>query len=584
MATRAHKYWLLAAVTVATLALLWNLGGYPLVQPDEGRNAEVAREMERSGAWLIPTLNDVPYLDKPAFYFKVVALSMSWFGESEWAARLPSALFGLSTLGLVYAFCRRRYTAERASIAAMMVATSPLFIMYSRLVIFDVALTFFMSAAILTGYWAETSGESWRKHWHVAGAAAAGFATLVKGPVGFVVPALALGAFFLSEGRREALWRLVAPRGLLVFGAVVLPWFLGVSYLYPDFPFYGVVHESILRFTTDEFHRDQPFYFYPAVLLAGFLPWSFFLMEPLLDAWRAYRRLESAERLSLIWIAVVLVFFSFSHSKRPGYLLIVSVPVALLASRSFEAALRDKASSARARAIARASLALAVLSLGMAAGLLLVVSVPGLKQAATELDAMVVVELARRWPLLAGAFVLAASLAIGAWRMRSARIAFTAFGVLPLAVVTIGFAPWTRVAERRSARSLAAAVDSLAPGAEIVCVRCFPISLPFYLGRTITVVTETGAELSSNYVKFALEQGGAWPRSLVRGSELEARVAERSQPVFLLADESGQPELEALAQKYGAPVSQVAPGYVGSWIPRAVAAPDQTPAPSATPR
>jgi len=140
------------------------------------------------------------------------------------------------------------------------------------------------------------------------------------------------------------------------------------------------------------------------------------------------------------------------------------------------------------------------------------------------------------------------------------------------------------VAERRSARSLAAAVDSLAPGAEIVCVRCFPISLPFYLGRTITVVTETGAELSSNYVKFALEQGGAWPRSLVRGSELEARVAERSQPVFLLADESGQPELEALAQKYGAPVSQVAPGYVGSWIPRAVAAPDQTPAPSATPR
>jgi len=584
MATRAHKYWLLAVVAVATLALLWNLGGYPLVQPDEGRNAEVAREMERSGAWLIPTLNDVPYLDKPAFYFKVVALSLSWCGQSEWAARLPSALFGLTTLGLVYALCRRRYTPERAAIAAMMVATSPLFIMYSRLVIFDAALTFFISAAILAGYWAETSPGPWRKHWQAAGAAAAGFATLVKGPVGFVVPALTLSAFFWSEGRREALRSLVAPRSLLVFGVVVVPWFLGVSYLHPDFPFYGVVHESILRFTTDEFHRDQPFYFYPAVLFAGFFPWSLFLVQPLLGAWRAYRRLESAERLSLIWIALVLVFFSLSHSKRPGYLLILSVPVALLASRSFESAVREKASAASAQAIARASLALAVLSLGMAAGLLLVVSLPALEQAAAELDAMVVEELARRWLLLAGAFFVAASLATQAWRLRSARIAFAAFSVLPLAVVTVGFGPWARVAERRSARSLAAAVDAMASGAEIVCVRCFPISLPFYLGRTITVVTETGAELSSNYVKFALERGGAWPRSLVRGSELEARVAERSRPVFLLADESGQPELEALAHKYGAPVSQVAPGYVGAWIPLAIAAPDQPAPPSAMPR
>ncbi|HKE12310.1 MAG TPA: glycosyltransferase family 39 protein, partial [Myxococcota bacterium] len=163
--------------------------------------------------------------------------------------------------------------------------------------------------------------------------------------------------------------------------------------------------------------------------------------------------------------------------------------------------------------------------------------------------------------------------AIGAWRTRSARGAFAAFTFLPLAVVLVGFGPWARVAERRSARSLAAAVNSLAQGAEIVCVRCFPISLPFYLGRTITVVTETGGELSSNYVKFALERGDHWPRSLVRGSELEARVALRDRPVFLLADESGQPELEALARKYGALVAPVVPGYVGARIPIGSATP-----------
>src|SRR5208337_4960814 len=299
---------------------------------------EVAREMQRSGSWLIPTLNDVPYLDKPAFYFKVVALSMSSFGESEWAARLPSALFGLLTLGLVYGLCRRQYTAERAAIASMMASTSPLFIMYSRLVIFDAVLTFFISAAILAGFCAEMFPGLRRPRWHAAGAAAAGMATLVKGPVGFVVPALILSVFFLSEGRRDAIRRLFAPRNLVVLGLIVLPWFLGVSYFFPDFPSYGIVHESILRFTTDEFHRDQPLYFYPAVLLGGFFPWSLFLVDPILGAWHAYRKLETIDRLCLIWIAVVLVFFSLSHSKRPGYLLIVAVPVAILASRCFETA------------------------------------------------------------------------------------------------------------------------------------------------------------------------------------------------------------------------------------------------------
>jgi len=566
MATRAHKVWLLAAVAVATVTLFWHLGGYPLVQPDEGRNAEVAREMERSGAWLIPTLNDVPYLDKPAFYFKIVALSMGSFGESEWGARLPSALFGLCTLGLVYGLCPRHYTTRRAAIASMMVSTSPLFIMYARLVIFDSALTFFISASILAAYYAETVPDPWRPRWHAAGAAAAGLATLVKGPVGFVVPALILIGFFLSEGRRDALRRLFALRNLVVLGAVVLPWFLGVSYLYPDFPTYGVVHESINRFTTDEFHRDQPIYFYPAVLLGGFFPWSFFLLDPVVAAWRSYWKLESLERLCLLWIACVLVFFSLSHSKRPGYLLIVAVPVALLASRVFEAAL-ERGGALRAKTLARASLALGIFALGLAALLALVAAVPELSQAALRLDAMVAGDLLRRAVLLVGVFVLAAGLAFVAWRRGSPRISFVAFTVLPLAAVAIGLGPGARVAERRSARAMAAAVDSLAQGAEIVCVRCFPVSLPFYLGRTITVVTETGAELSSNYVKFALERGNAWPHSLVRGSDLEARVAERTRPVFLLADESGQRELEALAQIYGVPVGPVAPGYVGAWIP-----------------
>ena len=572
MAAHAQKLWWIAAVTVSGLALLWRLGGYPLVQPDEGRNAEVAREMEASGAWLIPTLNGIPYLDKPALYFKLVGLSMGMFGNSEWAARLPSALFGLATLGLVFAFCKREYTTARAATAVIMVATSPLYIMYSRLVIFDVALTFFITAAVLAGFCAERLPGPVRWHWHAAWAAAAGLGTLVKGPVGFVEPALVLTTFFLLEGRRDALRRLFAPRNLLLFSAIVLSWFVGVSYRFPDFPYYGVVHESILRYTTDEFNRNHPLYFYPAVLVAGFFPWSLFLLDPLSRAWRAYARLESVERLCLLWIAVTLVFFSFSHSKLPGYLLIVAAPIALLASRCFDSVPDERSLGARPTVIRRSSFALGILYAGLAVALVLVVLLPGFHHRAAQVDAMVVEELTQRWVFIAGALGLLAVLAMGAWRTQSARAALAAFTALPLVLVVAGFGPWIRVAERRSARSLAAAVDSRAAGAEIVCVRCFPTSLPFYLGRTLTVVTETGSELSSNYIPFALERGDPWPRALVRGNEFKARVASRSQPLFLLADDSfahdsGRPELEALARAYDIRVEPVAPGYVGALIP-----------------
>src|SRR5262249_55666605 len=130
------------------LLIFWRLGGLPLVQPDEGRNAEVAREMNNSGAWLIPTYDGLAYLDKPAFYFKIVALSFRAFGETEFAARLPSALFGILLLLTIFAFCRREYGNRTAAIAVLVVSATPLYMALSRAVIFDVTLAVFVSVAI----------------------------------------------------------------------------------------------------------------------------------------------------------------------------------------------------------------------------------------------------------------------------------------------------------------------------------------------------------------------------------------------------------------------------------------------------
>ena len=95
------------AFVLAGIMIFGRLGGLPLIQPDEGRNAEVAREMKDSGSWLVPTYNGLPYLDKPAFYFKTVALSFALLGQTEAAARLSSALSGLLLLVLMFVFVRR---------------------------------------------------------------------------------------------------------------------------------------------------------------------------------------------------------------------------------------------------------------------------------------------------------------------------------------------------------------------------------------------------------------------------------------------------------------------------------------------
>src|SRR5271154_3762571 len=107
LVSQSETAWVLFALAVVWFALFFQLGKLPLLQPDEGRNAEVAREMKESGAWLSPSYDGIAYLDKPAFYFKAVALSLAAFGNNETAARLPSAIFGLATLVLAHFFCRR---------------------------------------------------------------------------------------------------------------------------------------------------------------------------------------------------------------------------------------------------------------------------------------------------------------------------------------------------------------------------------------------------------------------------------------------------------------------------------------------
>ncbi|RIZ67868.1 MAG: phospholipid carrier-dependent glycosyltransferase, partial [Methylococcales bacterium] len=175
---------------IAAYLLFGHLGGSALISPDEGRNAEVAREMSESHAWLAPTYNGLTYLDKPAFYFKTVALSFSLFGETEGAARFSSAFFGFALVVAVFFFCRKVYDQRTALLATLIVASTPLYIAFARIVIFDMTLAFFVSSTIFSCYLAEEYDDKQRKYWYLLAAFLAGCATLVKGPVGFIIPSL----------------------------------------------------------------------------------------------------------------------------------------------------------------------------------------------------------------------------------------------------------------------------------------------------------------------------------------------------------------------------------------------------------
>ncbi len=551
---------------VAAITLFARLGTLPLLQPDEGRNAEVAREMKHSGAWLVPTYDGLPYLDKPAAYFRLVALSLEAFGENETAARLPGALFGLAVVGLAYAFARRAYGRRAAALAVLVVATTPAVVAFARIVIFDMVLAFFVIGAIVAGYVAEEYEGAARARWYLAAAAAAGVATLVKGPVGFFLPILVLTVWHLLERRPGALRRTFAPANMLLFLVIVLPWFFGVALRRPDFPYYGLVEETFHRLVTPAFHRTAPFWYYVPVIAALFFPWSVLLPESALAAWRARARLTRADRLLLVWAVVVPLFFSLSQSKLPGYVLTAVVALGILVARVLDLAFERPGARAHRLAV-RGAWALAA-----AAAAVTVIAALGAGRGAPGglLVAAGGTELARLQPALAPlawAFGAVALLSAAAGWRRDLRLACAAFAVPPLLLLTVAFGGARAYAEADSARSLARQVPALAPGVELACLECLPNGLPFYLGRTITLVTRDGNETTSNYVTFLLRRTSAWPPGVVRLDGLDRWLAWRDHPVFLMADAPHRGALDSLAAAYAVPVRALAARWWGALLP-----------------
>ena len=496
------RSWLLV-VALAAVALCWGLGRYPLLEPDEGRNAEVAREMARGGDWVLPHLDGLPYLDKPAPYFAAVALSLKVLGESETAARLPTVLFTLATGLLVWRLGRRMRPADgTGAIAAVALLTMPLVLGFSRTVIFD-AMLMLVEMATLSCAWRAFEGEGDRR-WAAGAWALMGLGAITKGPVAIVVPLLVVLAFALAADvplRRFFTWR--AWPWLFVTG---LPWFIAVSLRRPDFPHYAFIYESLQRVATTAHGRAAPWWFFPVVAPAAAFPWTVPAVAGLWQgarSWRARRDPPNhAAVFAAAWTLVPLIFFSLSQSKLSHYYLPALPGVALAAglvlARGFAAGHPARLATAGAGLLALTGIA--ALAAGRFAG--------RFRLPAPVADAIP----AFAWPfavVLLGAAALAglAALRRDAWR-------FAAALALPVpAVAFLGMGVMAAVGQQRSSRDLAAAIDRAAPGAPVVLASTYPTSLRWYLDRPVQVATRTGRETTSNYVAARIAEFRSLPRS-----------------------------------------------------------------------
>ncbi len=319
------------------IALLWfaALGHRELFDPDEGRYAEIPREMVQTGDWVTPRLNGLIYLEKPPLQYWITAAAYEVFGASPASARIWPALSGFFTLLLVWWTSRRIAGRTAGCIAALSLSGSLLFFAFGRVLTLDMGLTFFLSAAVCSLIASQDQRVSpaarWR--WEQVMWAAMGLAFLSKGLVGIALPVMTLLAYMAVQRDASILRRLHWWSGLSVLLVIAVPWLVLVQVRNPEFLEFFFIHEHLTRYANPSHGRLAPWWFFIAVLALGGLPFSFSWPRAVIAAWQSTAPSDNAlhvPRLLLVWIVVVTGFFSLSSSKLPAYILPVLPAFAIL--------------------------------------------------------------------------------------------------------------------------------------------------------------------------------------------------------------------------------------------------------------
>jgi 4-amino-4-deoxy-L-arabinose transferase-like glycosyltransferase len=492
----------LYAVLAVFVATLWIaiLPGRPLFNPDEGRYAEVPREMLAGGDWVIPHLNGLAYIEKPPLQYWVTALALRVFGVNAFAARLMTALSALGTLAAIGFVAHRLWGARAAWRSAATLASLSLYAVLGQLLTLDMSLTFFMTLGLSGFLLAQRPGAG---RWPMLLAwAATAAGVLTKGLVAALIPAAVLILYTLAARDRGVWRRLGWSYGLPLFLALAVPWHWLAARREPDFLAFFFVHEHLARYLTPIADRAEAWWFFGPVFLAGTLPWTFSALRVLATGWRAPAAAGDFNvRLFLwIWVVFILVFFSLSDSKLIPYIL-PALPALALAIGALPPRQRHRDCLAAAVLTLVAAIALAAACLmlprlltpsdrspyflGLAAPLLRVAAVLG----------------------VSGAFVLAR-------RRRDATAGAVFLGAGWCMAILLSMRAATAIGPIYSGRDLAAALPAADRAAPIYSLDTYDQTLPFYWRRTVTLVAYRG-ELDFGLRHAAIESaaGGAADQS-----------------------------------------------------------------------
>ncbi|HZP86746.1 MAG TPA: phospholipid carrier-dependent glycosyltransferase [Burkholderiales bacterium] len=521
------KAFLLLIVFIA----LWfgGLNHRKLFDPDEGRYAEVPREMAVTGDFVTPRLNGFKHFAKPPLQYWTTALAYKSFGVKDWTARLWPALTGALGLLLVY-FTGSLLFGRAAGIAAGLVLASSLYyVFFAQVATVDMNLTLFIAAAtcfIMLGLNA-LPGSRAERRWMLLAWAAMALAMLAKGLVGVVFPLMAVGLYTLIH-RQWMLWTRLHPfTGALVFLAIAAPWFVTVSLRNPEFFHFFFVQEHFARYATTIHRRTEPFWFFLPLLLVGLLPWTWAMLESIREGWRITDKADHfhPQRFLALWGLSIIVFFSFSSAKMVAYILPAVPALGLLTGRWLSTLSEDQL---------RRRLVPLVIVMGVA-----ICVAAQVTEVVKEKDIYRIFFVRYAvWLEAAGLLLLVAAAAL-AWRRLTPVRMIAATAAVVLVALQLSILGLEQLSPLRSGYAVAQEMKRhLRPDSEVFAVGRFDQTLPPYLGRTITLVEFAGQ------MAFGLQQE---PYLALHSMEEFAQAWAKAPSAAALMDMSNYEQARAMA-------------------------------------
>jgi 4-amino-4-deoxy-L-arabinose transferase-like glycosyltransferase len=503
----------------------FKLGERALWSPVEGHYSEIAREMVVAGDYLTPWLAGMKFLEKPPLFYWLESANIQLFGLNEWSLRLWPAVFGTIGCLAVYFAGSRLFERRVGLISSAILATSTLWYVMGHVINLDMALSALITCALLSFLVGSVEQPGYKRRFAMwAFFVFSALATLTKGLIGIVIPAMVIGTWIVILGEWNMLTTIYSPSGISLFLLIAAPWHILISQANPDFLGSYLFDEHVQRYLTKpEGPFEQPWAYVP-VLLLGMFPWAVFMLQALRHSlrfpWRQRHQHKEIIFLAL-WVGLVFLFFSASSYKGVPYILPMFPPLAILIARYIAAAWE----SPRLSGIQSGSFALlVVLSLLVIAGLAGPqhylerysdwpnVEVPRWEAtvASTRLEYG---DLSALAPYISGQSAIlvlggVSALILGFGNRRAFGWAFLSLTLTWALFLVVLNSSLPLLDQRRSVKALAAVLKSqLDPADEVASYHAYYQDLPVYLQRPVAVVGWKG---NLQFGVEVNERSGGW--------------------------------------------------------------------------